>query len=146
MEKLNFRVYPYFTHDDVEKNVSPQEADWQLDENGVPFIAGYYDVNDLIQQYEPEVDINNIIARHMATGTLEDLAVNAENDSIVDVSNIPSDINSQNAMAKNAYNIYNSFNDEQKALFTGYDDFLINFDRLFKQPTTTDDNGGNSNE
>lgn len=139
MEKLKFRVYPYYHGNDDHSVSTPYEDDWQLDENDKPFIAGQINVDELIQSFEMECDINNIIAQHLAVGTLSDLAVTADNEQVVDVSNIPSDINTQNDMALKTKKIYDSLNDEQKALFNGFEDFLLNFDKLFKNNNNSED-------
>lgn len=132
VEKLNFRVYPYYVGNDEHSICSPYEDDWELDENEQPIIVGQTNVDEMIQSYEKECDINNIIAQHIALGTMEELSVSPQDDSIVDVSNIPNDINTQNAKAKQVAEFYNSLTKEQKALFNGYDDFLLHFDKLFK--------------
>lgn len=137
MEKskvFDFRVYPYYTgNNDVSCDGSPYEDDWQLDENGIPYIAGQINVDEMIQQYEKECDINHIIAQHMALGSLAELGISKDSisDKIIDVSNMPEDLNSMNEARVKAEKMYNCLTSEQKALFTGFEDFVSNFDKLF---------------
>lgn len=143
MDKISFRVYPYYSGNDESAKSTPFEDDWELDEHGIPFISGQTDVNEMIQSYEKECDINTIIAQHLALGTIGELACESTDD-LVDVSNLPDDLNSKNELAGRAKKIYDSLTSEQKALFTGYDDFIVNFDKLFKVNENNDDEVNNN--
>lgn len=146
MEKLNFRVYPYYTGNDDAHEGSPYEDDWQLDDQGVPYIAGQINVDEMIQSYARECDINVVIAQHLALGDLSSLAYHSDDSKVVDVSGVPDDLNTLNNKRRELYSIYSSLNTEQKKLFSGFDDFVINFNKLFKQVEKPEESEVNNNE
>lgn len=131
-KKINFRVYPYYVgNDNISCDGSPYEDDWQLDENGQPFIVGQVNVDEQIQQYAKECDINNIVAQHIALGDIASLGVGADESKFIDVSNIPNDLNTLNQKRLEAYKTFKLLNPEQRALFSDFDDFMLNFSKLF---------------
>lgn len=152
VDKFNFRVYPYYNGDEYKGlEFSNMVDDWALDVNDQPYIKGQYDAQELIQSFEKECDINNIVAQHVAIGDLQSLSVDPDKSKFVDISNVPDDLNTLNAQKMGLYKIYNSLNADQKALFTDFEDFIQNSSKLFKvdnksKDNNAGDNGGNGNE
>lgn len=128
-----FRIYPYYKGSNKGVTISNMVDEMVLDENGIPKVVGQFDAQELIQQFAEEVDINNIIAQHLATDTMDELAVHAEDNEIVDVSGFASDINTLNAKVNDLRRLYQSLNPEQLALFTGFEDFINNTEKLYKK-------------
>ena len=135
MEKnsLEFRVYPYYHGNDEASKCTPFEDEMELDKDGKVIVTGQRNVDELIQSFEAECDINNIILRHVELGTLSELGLGDYSERIVDVSAIPQDLNTMNQQVSDARRIYSNLNDQQRALFKDYDDFVLNFDKLFKK-------------
>lgn len=135
MEKnsFEFRVYPYYHGNDEASKSTPFVDEMELNKDGKVVVTGQRNVDELIQSFEAECDINNIILRHIELGTLAELGLGEFTDKVVDVSNIPQDLNTMNQQVSDARKIYTNLNDQQKALFKDYDDFVLNFDKLFKK-------------
>lgn len=127
-----FRHLPY-----VSKNLSvtyPDTIDvYELDEKeGVIKVVGQHNIQEEIDSYADEVDINNIIARCVDPSVLSCIG----DDSEYDLTVLPEDINSRNAVMEakfgTAYKIFDGLEPEQKAKFKSFSDFLNRYEEIFK--------------
>ena len=130
-DKIDIRVYPYYKGDDSGKSYSEEVPVWELNENGEPSITGYTNIQEYIQSFADECDINKIILSHLGADDLAALA--DKGDAIADTSIIPDSIHDIYKSGDYARDFYNSLSPEQKALFKNYDEFTQKYTELFNK-------------
>lgn len=131
-DNLVIRVYPYYAGNDVAISHPEEIETYELDENGIPFVSGKTNVQEQIQSYADECDINNIILSHLDAGTIDELRANGDN--IVDYVGVPTDLNTINAKVKAGKEFYENLPDDKKSLFANYEDFMKKYELLFSKP------------
>lgn len=131
VKKAEIRVYPYYIGNDEGMEYSEEVENWELNEDGVPYVNGYTNIQEYIQSFADECDINKIILSHLDEASK--LELRDKGDALVDTSVIPDSIHDIYAKSDFAQAFYNSLSDEQKALFKNYDEFVEKYDILFKQ-------------
>lgn len=102
-----------------------QEYELEYSPQGVPHLipVGTYDLYDVIQSFKDECDLGKIFQRY-ANGDV--MALNKRQGVYADISDLPGDIFAANSMIKRVKDIYENLDENTRAMYASFEDFLEN--------------------